>query len=84
MAAITPNKKDGKIVSYKFRACVGRDEAGKQIFRCTTWKVPTKLSPAKADKAANRAAELWEKEVRGCFSKIAKYGCHKMRAHFRN
>lgn len=64
MAAITPNKKDGKIISYKFRACVGRDEVGKQIFRCTTWKVPTELSPAKAEKAANRAAELWEKEVR--------------------
>lgn len=72
MAAITPNKKDGKIVSYKFRACVGRDEAGKQIFRCTTWKVPTELSPAKADKAANRAAELWEKEVRSEYAKDLK------------
>ena len=69
MAAITSKKKDGKIISYKFRACVGRDEAGKQIFRCTTWKVPTELSPAKAEKAANRAAELWEKAVRAEYAK---------------
>ena len=40
MAAIIQNKKDGKVVSYKFKACVGRDELGKQVFKCSTWKVP--------------------------------------------
>ncbi len=32
MASIKANSKDGKIVSFKFRACLGRDESGKQIF----------------------------------------------------
>lgn len=63
MAAITPNQKNGKVVSYRFRACVGRDEMGKQIFRSMTWNVPDGLTPARAAKAAQRAAVLWEKEV---------------------
>ena len=45
MASITQNKKDGKIVSYKFRACVGRDEFGKHIFYCSTWKAPEGMTP---------------------------------------
>ena len=69
MAAVTPKKKNGKIISYKFRACVGRDESGRQIFRCTTWKVPSGLSPAKAEKAATKAAEIWEREVRAEYAK---------------
>ena len=35
MANITPNLKDGKVISYKFRCYLGREENGKQIFRCT-------------------------------------------------
>ena len=31
MASITQNKNDGKVVSCKFKACVGRDELGKQV-----------------------------------------------------
>jgi len=31
MAVITPNEKNGKIVSYKFKACMGRNKDGKQI-----------------------------------------------------
>ena len=34
MATITPKEKDGKIIAYKFRACVGRDENGRQ----TQWE----------------------------------------------
>ena len=64
MAAITPNKKDGKLVSYRFRSCVGRDPEGKQIFRSTTWSVPVGLTPSKAEKAAQKAAEQWEFEMR--------------------
>ena len=56
MASIIPKEKDGKIVSYKFKACVGRDDCGKQVFRCTTWKVPAGLVPSKAVKAAEKAA----------------------------
>lgn len=64
MATMTPKVKDGKVVSYKFKACVGRDSAGKQIFRCSTWRVPKELSPSKVERAANRAAELWEKKIK--------------------
>ena len=54
MASIIPNFKEGKIISYKFKACVGRDDCGKQVFRCMTWKVPVGLGPVKADKAAEK------------------------------
>lgn len=59
MATIIQNRKDGKVVSYKFKACVGRDEFGKQMFKCCTWKVPEGLAPSKAEKAAQRAAAAW-------------------------
>ena len=69
MASITQNRKDGKIISYKFRVCVGRDEFGKQIFRCTTWKVPTGLIPSRMEKAVQKAAAEWEKSVRAEYQK---------------
>lgn len=64
MASIIQNQKEGKTVSYKFKCCVGRDELGKQIFRCSTWKVPEGMVPSKAEKAAQRAAVQWEREVK--------------------
>ena len=64
MASITQNKKDGKVISYKFRACVGRDEFGKQIFRCSTWKIPDGLIPSRLEKAAQKAAAEWERQVK--------------------
>lgn len=72
MAAITPNMKSGKIISYRFRTCVGRDEAGKQIFRSMTWTVPEHLTPSKAEKAAQKAADRWEKEARAEYEKDVK------------
>ena len=72
MATITPKMKDGKLVSYKFRACTGRDETGKQIFRCTTWHVPNELTPSKAERAAHKAADVWEKEVKAEYEKDVK------------
>ena len=64
MASITQNKKDGKVISYKFKACIGRDEFGKQIFRCTTWKAPDGLSAARIEKAAQKAAAEWEQQAK--------------------
>lgn len=69
MAAIIQNKKDGKVVSYKFKACVGRDELGKQVFKCSTWKVPDGMTPSKAEKAAQRAAATWEHQVKEEYKK---------------
>ena len=72
MAAIIRNEKEGKAVSFKFKVCLGRDEGGKQIFRCTTWYVPDDMGPAKAQKAAEKAAAQWEKEVREEYEKDLK------------
>ena len=69
MASIIPNSKDGKIVSYKFKSCVGWDDCGKQVFRCMTWKVPAGLSPSKAAKAAEKAAAAWEQETKSEYEK---------------
>ncbi len=69
MASIIPNSKDGKIVSYKFKACVGRDDCGKQVFRCTTWKVPQGLVPSKAAKQVEKAAATWEQEAKAEYEK---------------
>lgn len=59
MASSIQNKKDGKVVSYKFKACVGRDELGKQVWKCTTWKIPDGMIPSRAEKAAQKAAAVW-------------------------
>ena len=69
MATITPKEKDGKIIAYKFRACVGRDENGRQVSRATTWQVPENLSIVRLEKAAQRAAADWEKQARAEYEK---------------
>ena len=69
MATITPKEKDGKIIAYKFRACVGRDENGRQVSRATTWQVHENLSMVRLEKAAQRAAADWEKQARAEYEK---------------
>lgn len=64
MASIQEKCKGRKIISYKFRACIGRDENGKQIFKSTTWYPPPELTPAKSRKAAKLAADEWEATIR--------------------
>ncbi len=69
MASIIPNTKEGKIVSYKFKTCVGRDDCGKQVFRCTTWKVPGGLVPSKVARQVEKAAAAWEQEAKAEYEK---------------
>ena len=69
MAYIQEKVKGKKIVSFKFKACVGRDDNGKQIFKCTTWYPPAELTPAKARKEAQKVAAIWEDEVRQAYLK---------------
>ena len=69
MANIRENKKNGKTVSYRFTVCLGRDSHGKQIRKYDTWTPPVGLTPAKARKAAERAADVWEEEIRAEFQK---------------
>ena len=63
MAHIRANTKNGKIVSYRFTVCLGRDCNGKQIRKYTTWPIPPGTSTAKSKKAAERAADIWEQEL---------------------
>ena len=72
MAAIRENRKNGKIISYRFTLCLERDAQGKQIRRYTTWTPPESLTPAKAKKAAERAADAWEDETRRAYQEEQK------------
>ena len=63
MASIYPNRKNGKIVSFKFKAYLGRDENGKQISKCTTW-IPEKTSTeSKLTALAQKEATIWERDL---------------------
>ena len=64
MANIRENKKNGKVISYHFTACMERDAQGKQVRKYTTWIPPEELTPAKAKKAAERAADTWEETAK--------------------
>ena len=72
MAYIQEKTKGKKIVSFKFKACLGRDADGKQIFKCWTWYPPADLTPAKARKEAQRVAGGWEEEVKQAYLKEQK------------
>ena len=63
MATINQNKKDGKIISFKFKAFLGRNEKGKQIFQCKTWKCNQKIPEIKLVALAEKEATIWEHEL---------------------
>ena len=69
MASITPKRKSGRIISYKFKTCVGRNAQGKQVFRCTTWVPPEGMKVFQADRAAEKAALEWEDAARAEYEK---------------
>ena len=64
MASLIEVFKDGRIVSYRFSCCVGRDERGKQVRRSMTWHPPDGLRQSRMRAAAERAAADWEETVR--------------------
>lgn len=62
MATIDTRKnKAGKITGYRIRACVGRDEQYKQVWRTCTIARPEGLTPKKEEKEVKRIADEWEK-----------------------
>ncbi len=69
MANVRENLKEGKLVSFRFTACLERDARGKQIRKYTTWTPDPSLTPARARKAAERAALDWEQEVKAEYQK---------------
>ena len=74
MANIRENKKNGKIISFRFIVCLVRDVRGKQIRKYTTWTPPEGMTAAKAKKAAERAADAWENEIREEYQKQKELG----------
>ena len=74
MANIRENKKNGKIISFRFIVCLERDVRGKQIRKYTTWTPPEGMTAAKAKKAAERAADAWENEIREEYQKQKELG----------
>ena len=69
MASIRENIKKGKVVSYRFIACLDRGADGKQIRKYYTWTPPEGLTPAKAKKQAQKEADAWEEELRAEYQK---------------
>ena len=67
MASIEEKIKDGQIVSFKFRACLGRTSDGKQVFRCKNWIPEEGMTSKKSRKAAAAAAAEWEQEAKQSF-----------------
>lgn len=63
MASIYPNTKNGAIISFKFKAYLGRDEKGKQIFKCKTWKPEKQMTESKMKSLAEKEATVWEHQL---------------------
>ena len=62
MASIKENRKNGKIISFKFRAFLGRDGDGKQYFKTTVWKPDKNYSEGRLRKMAEKEAAVWERK----------------------
>lgn len=70
MATIdTRRNKQGDITGYRLRACVGRDEQYKQVWRTCTIPRPEGLTPAKEKKEVQRMADEWEKEQKADYER---------------
>lgn len=63
MASITENKKNGKIVSFKFRVFIGRDDEGKQQFKTKIWNPDQEYPTKTLKKLAQMEAALWEHSI---------------------
>jgi len=65
MASIKKNVGVNGEISYRVRACVGRDATGRQVWRtCTMQRPDGDLTPKKEEKEIERLAADWEKEQR--------------------
>ena len=63
MASIKENRKNGKIISFKFRVFIGRDENGRQQFKTKVWKPDKQYSETRLIKMAEAEAAIWEREI---------------------
>ena len=58
--------KTGKVISYRVRACIGRDH-GKQIWRTCTLPRPEGMTPKKEEAEIRRQADAWEQAQRKAY-----------------
>lgn len=69
----TKTNKDGQVVGYKFRCCVGRDEQYKQIWRTTTISHDDPrlegLTPKKLKDELSSIKHEWDKEQKAEYEK---------------
>ena len=71
MATIDPKRnKDGEVIGYRFRICLGRDSKKKQIWKTTAIDRPVGLTPKKEEKEVARLADAWEQEQRAEYEKL--------------
>lgn len=63
MANIQANRKNGKIVSFRFRVFIGRDKTGRQQFKTKVWKPDKDYTEKRLLKLAEAEAALWEREI---------------------
>ena len=76
MASIREKKQNGKVVSYRFTCCVGRNISGTQIRRYITWIPPQGMIPSRARKAAEKEAQSWELRMKAAFTKDSQNTGH--------
>lgn len=68
MATIdTRRNKRGEITGYRIRACVGRDDQYKQVWRTCTLPRPEGLTPARERREVERQADAWEQEQKAAY-----------------
>ena len=69
MASIIERRnKAGQITGWKFQICLGRDENGKQIWKCKN-VARLDLTPAKEKKELRRMCDNWAKELKDDWDK---------------
>lgn len=68
MATIDTRKnKRGEITGYRIRACIGRDDQYKQVWRTCTLPRPEGLTPARERREIKRQADAWEQEQKAAY-----------------
>ena len=58
MASVKENIRKGKVISYRFAVCMGRDADGKQIMKTMTWHPLRDLTSAIRTTAGRIAFEI--------------------------
>lgn len=62
-------RKNGEFFGYRFRACVGRDDKGIQVWRTASIDRPEGLTPKKEENEVKRQADKWEQEQKEAFER---------------